>query len=80
MTELTTHEKPKWTMYSINLFTRKEKGYTATLVLGGFYPTWTIFRDDELIDFAQRHSPVTSSCNKELAAKAQIEKILKELP
>ena len=70
----------RWVMHNSNHFTREEKGYVANVRLGGFYPRWEIFKDGILIDDARYHNPISSDCNKELAAKAQVEKILKELP
>lgn len=66
-------------MHNSNHFTREEGSYIADLKLGGFYPFWQIFKDGVLIDAAPYHRPVTSQCNKELAAKAMVEKRLKEL-
>lgn len=78
MTQIT--QKKGWIMHSHNHFTRQEGGYVADLKLGGFYPMWFIFKDGVQVTAAPYHRPVTSNYNKELAAKAQIEKILNELP
>lgn len=69
-----------WIMHGPTHFTREERGYIVDLKIGGFYPMWSIAKDGVLIDAAPYHRPVTSDCNKELAAKAQIEKILNQLP
>jgi hypothetical protein len=69
----------RWKMHSSSHFTAEFGGYVADLRLGGIYPMWEIFKDGLRVDVATSHHPVTSSCNKELAAKARIEKILRSI-
>lgn len=70
-----------WQKITHTEFHMDERGYHVDLTIDKkFYPTWTIVKDGVIIDSAIKHHPVTSDCNKELAAKAQIEKILILLP
>lgn len=70
----------KWRMITSRWFEMDYNGYHVDLKLGGIYPMWMIIKDGLLIDDARFNSPVTSYFNKELAAKAMVEKILKTLP
>lgn len=80
MNEQEIIEVVKWKMHSANHFEAELGNYVAHLYpFGSFYPAWEIFKDGLQIDVAYRHHPVTSSFNKELAGKARIEKILKDL-
>lgn len=67
----------KWTMLNSYHFVLRQGEYTIDLKLGGFYPYWEMIKDGQIIDAATRHHPVTSDCNKELAAKAQCERVMK---
>lgn len=66
----------KWRMITCSHFVAKKDEYTVVVILGGFYPLWSILKDNVIIDEAQYHSPVSTKFNKELACKAQAEKYL----
>jgi hypothetical protein len=73
----------KWIMNNPNHFEAFENGYVITVVpFTDTYPYWTIRKQDEgrtLIDDARLHSPVTTTFNKELAAKVQAEQYFLKL-
>lgn len=71
----------KWQMITNRHFYMEYNGYIVNLFpFDAFYPLWTIFKDLIPVDHAQNYAPITTKDNKELAAKAQIERILKSLP
>lgn len=67
----------KWQMIDGYLFTAMYDEYKISVVpFGSIYPDWVIEKNDVVIDSSRRHHPVTTTFNKELAAKVQAERAM----